>query len=117
MQGTRRDLQKLSSSLILGTVPTLHLLHFKSAFSISHKMFKLADSRRGNHCRGIASPSMFLEGWRWSVHALYAEHTIQSGEKSQWGTGLTNALISAVLLRHGCFLDTLGHWKLRKIRW
>lgn len=63
-------------------VPTLHLLHFKSAFSMSHKMSKLADSMRENHCSGIANPLRFLEGWRWSVHALYAEHIIQCEEES-----------------------------------
>lgn len=51
------------------------------------------------------------------MHALYAEHIMQSGEESHGGTGLIAALISVVLLRHGCFLDTLGHWKLQKIKW
>lgn len=37
------------------------------------------------------------------MHALCAEHIIQREEESQWGTGLINALISIVLLRHGCF--------------
>lgn len=79
-------------------------------------MPKVADSRTENHCSGIANPLIFLEGWRWSVHATYVEHIIQGGEEGQWGTGLINALISVVLLRHGCFLDTLGHWKLQKIK-
>lgn len=83
---------------------------------MSHKMSKVADSMRENHCSGIANPLRFLEGWRWSVHALYAEHIIQCEEESQWGTGLINALISVVLLRHGHFLDTLGHRKLHKIK-
>lgn len=50
------------------------------------------------------------------MHAFYAEHIIQSEEEGQWGKGLINAVITVVLLRHGCFLDTLGHWKPQKIK-
>lgn len=79
---------------------------------MSHKMSKLANSRRGNHCSGIVIPHVFrgLE----MVSACFV-CCIQCEEESQWGTGLINALLSVVLLRHGCFLDTLGQWKLQKI--